>query len=121
MVRIRLTRMGRPHRPFYRVVAVDSRVKRDGKVLENLGHYDPTGTAGTAPVHINAERVKHWLGHGAKPSDTVLDLLATLNLIDAEAHKAAKAKRVGSIQSRAAKKAAATAPAADAKPEDAKG
>jgi len=70
MVVIRLTRKGRKKVPFYRIVAADSRMPRDGRFLENLGTYDPT----KKEVKMNLERVNYWLGVGAKMSDTVARL-----------------------------------------------
>lgn len=72
-VKLRLMRMGRKKRPFYRVIAIDSRSPRDGKYLEKLGTYNPL----TEPleVSINEERALYWLGVGAIPSDTVKSLL----------------------------------------------
>jgi len=67
--------MGRRHRPFYRINAMDSRTPRDGRVLEELGYYDPLAKDEAKQVKINVERVKHWLDNGAQPSDTVRDLL----------------------------------------------
>jgi small subunit ribosomal protein S16 len=72
-VRIRLKRGGRTNRPHYRVVAVDSRTKRDGKTLEVLGHYDPLKKQDNS--EIDQERVKHWLSVGALPSETVSNIL----------------------------------------------
>ncbi len=95
MVRIRMTRMGRTHRPFYRINAVDKRTKRDGKVLENLGWYNPVETDPTKQVSLKADRIKEWLGKGAVPSDTVNDLLAQHDLIDAAAWKAKREARYG--------------------------
>ena len=69
-VRIRLTRMGRIHRPFYRIGAFDSRMRRDGAALEYLGYYDPLLTTGTE-VKINKERMEAWIQQGAQPSETV--------------------------------------------------
>jgi len=68
-VKLRLTRMGKKKRPFYRIVAVDSRTQRDGRFLENLGFYNPM----TEPpeVRVDAERALHWLQQGAIPTDTV--------------------------------------------------
>lgn len=73
-VHIRLTRMGRKKKPFYRIVAADSKAKRDGRFLEVLGTYDPMQEP--VAVNIKQERVADWLGRGAKPSDTVRSLLA---------------------------------------------
>lgn len=72
-VRIRLTRFGRKKRPFYRIVAADSRSPRDGRHLEMLGYYDPIAPADQ--LKVNLERVDYWLGVGAQPSDTVVGLL----------------------------------------------
>jgi small subunit ribosomal protein S16 len=74
MVRLRLTRMGRKKRPFYRIVAADSRSPRDGRNLEVLGHFDPLVDEGG--LKVNLGRVDYWLGVGASPSDTVSDLIA---------------------------------------------
>ena len=72
-VRIRLARHGRKKRPFYRVVAADSRMPRDGRYIERLGHYDPM--AEPAEIKLDLERVDYWLGVGASPSDTVAGLI----------------------------------------------
>jgi len=72
-VRLRLTRMGRKKRPFYRVVAVDNRKRRDGAYLENLGHYNPLSDP--IELKLNEERILYWLNVGAQPSDTVRSLL----------------------------------------------
>ena len=67
-VRIRLKKMGRKARPFYRVCAVDSRSPRDGKVIEELGTYDPMVPETDARAILKTERVDYWLGVGAQPS-----------------------------------------------------
>ena len=72
-VRIRLARHGRKKRPFYRVVAADSRMPRDGRYIERLGHYDPM--AEPAEIKLDLERVDYWLGVGASPYDTVSGLI----------------------------------------------
>lgn len=73
MVRIRLARRGAKKKPFYRVVAADSRAPRDGKFIEILGYYNPM----TDPVDINLklDRIDHWIGSGAQPSDTAARLI----------------------------------------------
>ncbi len=73
-VKIRLTRVGTRKRPYYRVVAVDSRKKRDGAYLENLGVYHPL-EKDEKEIVINEERIKEWLSRGAQPSHTVKLLL----------------------------------------------
>ena len=72
-VKLRLSRMGRKKRPFYRIVAVDSRKPRDGRHLENLGTYNPLPDP--FEFKINEDRIFYWLGVGAIPSDTVKSLL----------------------------------------------
>ena len=73
-VKLRLKRMGSKKRPFYRIVATDARNPRDGKTLEELGHYDPI--AAPAVVKINEEVALKWLTNGAIPTDTVRDLFS---------------------------------------------
>lgn len=70
-VRIRMKKMGRRHRPFYRICAADSRSPRDGRVLEELGTYDPSVSDVDARVTLNGERVDYWLSVGAQPSEKV--------------------------------------------------
>ena len=72
-VKIRLKRMGKIRDPRYRVVVVDSRKKRDGRVIEEVGIYQPTENPSL--IRITSERVQYWLGVGAQPSETVLALL----------------------------------------------
>ena len=67
-VRIRLSRIGKKHAPFYRVVAVDARKKRDGAFLEDLGTYDGLKSV---LVRFETERINHWISQGAIPSDAV--------------------------------------------------
>ncbi len=74
-VKLRMTRMGRRHRPFFRINAVESRSPRDGKILEKLGHYDPVEKDPQKQIVLNLERVRHWLDNGAIPSDTVSQIL----------------------------------------------
>ena len=72
-VRIRLQRIGRPKRPYYRVVAIDQRAKRNGKPIEILGQYDPALTENK--ISIKQDRYDYWVKIGAKPSDTVSVLM----------------------------------------------
>lgn len=74
-VRLRLKRVGRRHRPAYRLAAMDSRRSRDSKVIEELGHYDPINPQPEKQVLLKRDRVEYWLGVGAQPSPTVLSLL----------------------------------------------
>ena len=73
MVRIRLARMGRKKRPYYRVVAADSRAPRDGRFIEVLGTYNPMTEPAT--VDLKMERINHWKGQGAQPSERVAKLI----------------------------------------------
>jgi small subunit ribosomal protein S16 len=68
-VRIRLKQLGRKHRPFYRMVAIDSRAPRDGKVIEELGHYDPLVKDTDARAILKGERIAYWMSVGAIPSE----------------------------------------------------
>jgi len=68
-VKIRLTRIGKHKRPFYRIVAADSQSPRDGKFIENLGTYDPL--AQENGVHLKEEKIISWINQGAQVSDTV--------------------------------------------------
>ncbi len=70
-VRIRMKMMGRKHRHFFRIVAIDSRQPRDGRVLEELGTYDPSIRDTDERVKLRPDRIKYWLGVGAKPSEKV--------------------------------------------------
>ncbi|NLF33179.1 MAG: 30S ribosomal protein S16 [Planctomycetes bacterium] len=74
-VKLRLKRMGRTHRSFFRLNAMDSRSPRDGKAIEQLGWYDPCNKNPDKQIHLNVERIQYWLNVGAQPSDTVADLL----------------------------------------------
>jgi small subunit ribosomal protein S16 len=74
-VRIRLKRVGRRHRPFYRVAAVDGRRPRDSKVIEELGHYDPCNKDPEEQVSLKRDRIDYWLSVGAQATDTVRSLL----------------------------------------------
>jgi small subunit ribosomal protein S16 len=74
-VKLRLKRMGRTNRPFYRLHAVDSRSPRDGRAIEQLGTYDPVNKEQGKQFSANIERCRWWLDHGAIPSETVSSLL----------------------------------------------
>jgi len=74
-VRIRMKKMGRRHRPFFRVCAMDGRTPRDGRVLEELGTYDPMIPDVDARTRLNGERIGYWLSVGAQPSEKVKVLI----------------------------------------------
>jgi small subunit ribosomal protein S16 len=75
-LKIRLARAGAKKRPYYRIVVADSKSPRDGRYIEKIGTYDPLLPKGSPErVKLVEERVKHWLGHGAQPTDRVLRFL----------------------------------------------
>ncbi len=75
MVCIRMKRFGRVNRPFYRVCAIDRKRGRDGRVIEELGYYDPLVSEVDARAILNGERIAHWLSVGAQPSDRMKVLI----------------------------------------------
>ena len=74
-VRLRMKKLGRKHRPFFRICAMDSRNPRDGRVIEELGYYDPKVRDTDARVVLKRDRVDYWLGVGAKPTPKVAVLI----------------------------------------------
>ena len=80
MVKIRLQRFGAKKRPYYKIVALDERTRRDGAVLDDLGFYSPTAKA-DAQFSISEDKAKAWLAKGAIPSATVNGLLKKKGLI----------------------------------------
>lgn len=78
-VKIRLGRMGQKKAPFYRIVVADSRYPRDGRFIEQLGHYNPM--TDPAEVVIDAEKAAQWIKNGAQPTETVRALLKKQNII----------------------------------------
>jgi small subunit ribosomal protein S16 len=74
-VKIRMSRQGRRHRPFFRINVIDIRSPRDGRIVEKLGHYDPLEKNSEKEIVLDLERVKYWLDKGAIPSDTVSEIL----------------------------------------------
>ncbi len=75
MVKLRLKRFGRKNHAFWRINAVDHRSPRDGKVIEELGFYDPISPDASKQVVVNKARVEFWIKNGAQPSPTVKQLL----------------------------------------------
>lgn len=138
-VKIRLKRLGKIRAPYYRIVVADSRAKRDGAVIEEIGKYHPTEEPSL--IEVTSERAQYWLGVGAQPTEQVLAILkitgdwqkfkglpgaeGTLRVKDkaagsdasaaiaAAADAAEKAKAQAAEKEAAAKAAAASAPAAD--------
>ena len=117
MVRIRLQRGGRRHVNYFRINAIEKRVKRDGQVLENLGWYNPQAKDKAKQVELNIERIKHWLSTGAQPSDTVLHLLIKANVVDGAEWAARLAARIEAVKASDAMKLANPQPDPKAKKE----
>jgi len=78
-VKIRLRRMGAKKAPFYRVVVADSRYPRDGRIIEEIGYYNPMKEP--AEIKIDAEKAQKWIANGAQPTDTVKALLKKSDII----------------------------------------
>ncbi len=74
-VRIRMKRLGRKNRPFYRLCAIDQRKPRDGRVLEELGHYDPMCKEIDARAILKGDRIDYWMSVGAQPSENAVVLI----------------------------------------------
>ncbi|QDT37356.1 30S ribosomal protein S16 [Stratiformator vulcanicus] len=74
-VRIRMKRLGRTHRPYYRICIMDSRQKRNGQAIEEVGHYDPMVRDKSARVTLDMERIDHWMSRGALPTEKVAVLI----------------------------------------------
>lgn len=94
--------MGRRHRPFFRINAVESRNPRDGKILEKLGHYDPLVPDRDKQVVLNRERAEYWLSQGAIPSDAVSQILLRHGIkhkhAEEKAARRARAKAIARAQ-----------------------
>lgn len=90
-VKIRLKRLGKKKQPVYRIVVMDSKTKRDGKTIDELGQYIPT----TSPkvITLNEEKAKDWLSKGAIPSDTVARILGEKGIIEKPVKTAQKATK----------------------------
>jgi small subunit ribosomal protein S16 len=80
MVKIRLMRVGMKGAPSYRVVVADARSPRDGRIIENIGWYNPLTDPST--INIDADRAKHWLGVGAQPTESVASLLRRAGVVE---------------------------------------
>ena len=100
-VKLRLMRMGAKKKPFYRVVAADSRTKRDGKYIELVGTYNPT--LNPAEVKINEELALKWLSNGAIPTDTVKSLFNQVG-INEKFHNLKSKKTTKSVKKEEPKK-----------------
>lgn len=119
--------MGRRHRPFFRINAVEARTPRDGKILEKLGHYDPIEKDPAKQVVLKRDRVEFWLNKGAIPTDTVSQILLRQGIkhkyAEEKAARRARAKALAHAKGKlftetekiAAEKAAKAADAPDEK------
>jgi len=85
MVKIRLARTGANKRPFYHIVAADSRKPRDGRYLERLGFFNPIATGKEERVRIDIERLTYWIDNGAQLTERVAELVATDKTVAAAA------------------------------------
>jgi len=115
-MKIRLARGGSKKRPFYRVVAADSRMPRDGRFIEKLGTYNPLLPKDSEErVKLDLDRVKHWLDQGAQPTDRVSRFLEAAGVLEKkERNNPQKAQPGKKAQERAEEKAAKAADAAEA-------
>ncbi|MFY9263439.1 MAG: 30S ribosomal protein S16 [Actinomycetaceae bacterium] len=123
-VKIRLKRMGKIREPHYRIVVVDARKKRDGRVIEEIGYYNPNTDPST--IDINSERARYWISVGAQPTEAVMAQLkitgdwqaakglegeSTLKLVEKVDAEAARVEAVKAVQDDAEKRRAAKAKA----------
>ena len=115
-MKIRLARGGSKKRPFYRIVAADSRMPRDGRFIEKLGTYNPLLPKDSEErVKMDMERVQYWLGQGAQPTDRVSRFLEAAGVVEKkERNNPKKAVPGKAAQDRAEAKAAKAAAAAEA-------
>lgn len=110
-VKIRLSRMGAKKQPTYRIVVAEERSKRDGRIVERIGHYDPRTEPPT--IVLNEERTRYWLGVGARPTDALGVILRRAGISDKYVRQRAARKSKAAQAEEAAKPAAApAAPAA---------
>ena len=123
-IKIRLARGGSKKRPFYRIVAADSRMPRDGRFVEKLGTYNPLLPKDSEDrVKMNLERVQYWLGEGAQVTDRISRMLEAAGVIEkkerANLKKGEPGKKAKERAEEKAAKAAAAAEAANAPTEEA--
>jgi len=120
-MKIRLARGGSKKRPFYRIVAADSRMPRDGRFIEKLGTYNPLLPKDSEDrIKMDLDRVKHWLDQGAQPTDRVSRFLEAAGVLDKkERNNPQKAEPGKKAKERAEEKAAKAAEASEAPAEEA--
>jgi len=112
-MKLRLARGGSKKRPFYRIVAADSRMPRDGRYIEKLGTYNPLLPKDSEErVKMDVERIRYWLGEGARPTDRVARMLEAAGIIDRKERNNPKKGQPGQkARERAEEKAARAADA----------
>jgi small subunit ribosomal protein S16 len=117
-LKLRLSRAGTKKRPYYHVVLADARSPRDGRFIEKVGTYDPKLADKSKRVNLLVERIQHWLGVGAQPTDRVARFLDAAGLLKREARnnpeRAVPGKKSTERAEEKAKKAAAAEAAANA-------
>jgi small subunit ribosomal protein S16 len=120
-MKIRLARGGSKKRPFYRIVAADSRMPRDGRFIEKLGTYNPLLPKDSEErVKMNVERIQYWLGEGAQVTDRVSRMLEAAGILEKKARNNPNKGEPGQkAKDRAEEKAAKAAEAAEAPAEEA--
>lgn len=101
-LKMRMNRIGRRHKPFFRINVIDSRKARNGKIVEKIGQYDPIARDKDKQVVLDTERAKYWIDNGAIPSDTVAKILAQHGI--ESKHYQAKLKRRAKAREIARKK-----------------
>ncbi len=122
-LKIRLSRGGSKKRPFYRIVVAEASAPRDGRYVERVGHYNPmVAKDSDQRLVVNGERITHWLGLGAQPTERVQKLLSTVSLAEPvklreQPKKSAPGKKRAEREAEAAEAAAAAAEAAEAEAE----
>ncbi|MBK1635905.1 30S ribosomal protein S16 [Rhodovulum adriaticum] len=114
-LKLRLARGGSKKRPFYRIVVADSRMPRDGRFIEKVGTYNPLLPKDSEErVKMDMERVQHWLGQGAKPTDRIARMLEAAGVLEKkERNNPKKAEPGAKAKERAEEKAAKAAEAAE--------
>ncbi|ARE41106.1 SSU ribosomal protein S16p [Rhodovulum sp. P5] len=119
-LKLRLARGGSKKRPFYRIVVTDSRMPRDGRFIEKLGTYNPLLAKDSEDrIKMDLDRVKHWMGQGAKPTDRVARMLEAAGVLEKQTRNNPKKAEPGTkAKERAEEKAAKAAEAAAAPAEE---
>ncbi len=121
-MKIRLARGGSKKRPFYRIVAADSRMPRDGRFIEKLGTYNPLLPKDSEDrVKMDMDRIQHWLGHGAQPTDRIARMLEAAGVLPKTERNNPKKAELGTKAKERleAKEAKSEEPAAEAPAEEA--